>query len=101
MNNPDWRTYEKSIVRLQLESGHDGIFFDNPTVHPQGCYCEHCMVKFGAFLSRQGLRLTLPGNNRIQALRQIATNRPVDFLAFRGITARDFLAEMRTFARTV
>ena len=29
MNNPDWRAYEKFIVRQQLESGCDGIFFDN------------------------------------------------------------------------
>ncbi len=26
MNNPDWRRYEKFIVRLQIEAGHDGIF---------------------------------------------------------------------------
>ena len=31
MNNPDWRAYEKFIIRLQIESGHDGIFFGNPT----------------------------------------------------------------------
>jgi len=37
MNHPDWRTYERFMVRQQLESGCDGIFFDNPTVHPQGC----------------------------------------------------------------
>jgi hypothetical protein len=38
MNNPDWRKYEKAVVRMQLEAGFDGIFFDNPTVHAQGCY---------------------------------------------------------------
>src|SRR5439155_5640070 len=54
MNNPDWRAYEKFIVRQQLEAGCDGIFFDNPTVHPQGCYCPHCMEKFAQFLKREG-----------------------------------------------
>ena len=54
MNNPDWRVYEKAIVREQLESGCDGIFFDNPTVHPQGCYCPYCMEKFGKFLKKGG-----------------------------------------------
>ncbi|HVT30539.1 MAG TPA: hypothetical protein VHE81_21195, partial [Lacipirellulaceae bacterium] len=24
MNNPDWRTYERAMVRYQLETGHDG-----------------------------------------------------------------------------
>lgn len=26
MNNPDWRAYEKFMVRQQLMTGHDGIF---------------------------------------------------------------------------
>src|SRR4029079_5354907 len=43
MSNPDWRAYEKSLVEMSFDAGHDGVFFDNPTVHPQGCYCEHCM----------------------------------------------------------
>ena len=27
MNNPDWREYERAMVRFQLETGHDGDFF--------------------------------------------------------------------------
>ncbi len=46
MNNPDWRTYQKYVLRLQLDAGMDGIFFDNPTVHPDGCYCPYCMQAF-------------------------------------------------------
>ena len=56
MNNPDWRNYEEFMVRQQLETGHDGIFFDNPTVHPQGCYCPHCMERFDAFPASNELR---------------------------------------------
>ncbi len=62
MNNPDWCAYERFIVRQQLQSGHDGIFFDNPTVHPQGCYCPHCMAKFAQFLNREGVDLLLTGS---------------------------------------
>ena len=29
MNNPDWRIYQRAMIKLQLECGHDGIFFDN------------------------------------------------------------------------
>jgi hypothetical protein len=92
MNNPDWRTYEKFIVRAQLESGHDGIFFDNPTVHPQGCYCEYCMAKFGQFIDTNGSP---------HELRKLAIDRPKDFMRFRGTTASDFMAEMRAYARTI
>src|SRR5205085_3587717 len=50
MNHPDWRAYERYIVRQQLEAGCDGIFFDNPTVHPDGCYCRWCMEKLAGFV---------------------------------------------------
>ena len=101
MNNPDWRTYEKFIVRLQIESGFDGIFFDNPTVHPQGCYCEHCLKKFAKFLADEGTNIHLPKTNSLTFLRQLAVNQPKDFLRFRCTTARDFLGEIRRFARTI
>src|SRR5206468_9215682 len=68
MNNPNWRAYEKFIVRQQLEAGHDGIFFDNPTVHPQGCYCEYCMMKFSRFLNGESVKLDLA------ALRKLAVS---------------------------
>ena len=74
-NNPDWRTHEKFIVRLQLELGNDGIFFDNPTVHPQGFYCEHCLTKFVGFLASEGIPIELPANDRILFLWQLATTR--------------------------
>jgi hypothetical protein len=101
MNNPEWRLYQEFIVRLQIESGHDGIFFDNPTVHPQGCYCEHCMRKFSEFLAREGQRVEMPATNSLAFLRQLAQSRPADFMRFRCTTARDFMAQMRVCARRV
>jgi len=93
MNNPDWRKYEKEIVRRQIDAGIDGIFFDNPTVHPQGCYCPHCMQQFGEFLKVTG--------KDTAAMRQIAISQPKDFLRFRCTVARDFLSDIRTYARTI
>lgn len=104
MNNPDWRAFERAMVRYQLETGHDGVFFDNPTVHPQGCYCPHCMAKFAVFLEQEGE--TIPPaetkvDNRIEAIRQLADARPNEFRRFRTTIARDFLADIRGFARTI
>lgn len=99
MNNPDWRRYEEFMVRQQLETGHDGIFFDNPTVHPQGCYCEHCMTRFAEFVKD-----TIPTANQNQTeagLRQLAQAHPQEFLRFRSTIGRDFLAHIRRFARTI
>lgn len=101
MNNPDWRTYEKQIVRMQLEAGHDGIFFDNPTVHPDGCYCDACMKKFASFLRRSDPKADLPPEGDVKAMRELATNRSKDFMRFRTTIATDFLADMRAYARTI
>ena len=99
MNNPDWRTYEKFMVRQSLEAGMDGIFFDNPTVHPHGCYCRFCMEKFAKFLS--AARVDVPANASVGLLRKLAVDRSKDFLRFRGAIAADFLGEMRQYARTI
>lgn len=93
MNNPDWRAYERAMVRYQLETGHDGIFFDNPTVHPQGCYCPHCMNAFAAAVERDGATL--------EEIRAYADSHPQEFLRFRSTVARDFLAYMRAFAKSL
>lgn len=104
MNNPDWRAYEEFIVETQLKTGHDGVFFDNPTVHPKGCYCAHCMTIFATFLQATGVAPSLSapdGPERIEEIRKLADAHPKDFLRFRCTIARDFLAHMRTFARTI
>lgn len=102
MNNPDWRTYEKQLVRMQLEAGCDGIFFDNPTVHPDGCYCRFCMEKFADFLAAKSKMPAAPKTKpSLDELRQLAVKHPTEFLEFRGTTARDFIADMRSYARTI
>lgn len=98
MNHPDWRAYQREMVRLQFETGHDGIFFDNPTVHTQGCYCVHCMAAFAAFLRNDGADLD-PADT--EAIRRHADTGPRDFLRFRVTIARDFLGHIRDFARTL
>jgi hypothetical protein len=102
MSNPDWRTYQRAMVRYQLETGHDGIFFDNPTVHPQGCYCGHCMRAFAKAIKPEALPKAAPGQpDRDEHLRRYADSHPDEFLIFRSTIARDFLAHIREFARTI
>jgi hypothetical protein len=101
MNHPDWRAYEKFIVGRQLDCGHDGIFFDNPTVHPEGCYCEHCMKKFERFLAGEGTKVDSPAGGSVEFLRRLAGERPKDFMRFRCTIAADFLGEMREYARSI
>jgi hypothetical protein len=102
MSNPDWRAYEHAMIRYQLEAGSDGIFFDNPTVHPQGCYCSHCMKAFAEYVVKNAAKPIGPvPADDTEALRKLADSQPELFLRFRSTIARDFVAEMRTYARTI
>jgi hypothetical protein len=98
MNHPDWRAYERFMVRATIEAGYDGIFFDNPTVHPEGCYCPHCMARFAQFLASAG---QAPSDRSLEAVRRAAAARPSEFKRFRATVASGFLAEMRAFAKSL
>jgi hypothetical protein len=97
MNNPDWRVYERFMVRANIDAGYDGIFFDNPTVHPEGCYCPHCMEKFAEFLEAWG---QAPADRSLEAMRRVAAAQATDFKRFRATIAPGFLVQMRAFARS-
>jgi hypothetical protein len=102
MSNPDWRAYQHAMIRYQLEAGHDGIFFDNPTVHPQGCYCSHCMKAFAEYVVQNAPKPIGPvPTGDVDAIRKLAEAQPELFLRFRSTIGRDFLADMRTYARTI
>ncbi len=102
MSNPDWRAYQHAMIRYQLEAGHDGIFFDNPTVHPQGCYCSHCMNAFAEYIVQNAPKPIGPiPSEGTEAIRKLADDQHELFLRFRSTIARDFLADMRTYARTI
>ncbi len=98
MNHPDWRTYQRFMVRAQLESGHDGIFFDNPTVHPQGCYCPRCMEQFALFLKKEKRKTATAS---VEGLRQYALEHPDDFKRYRCTIAPSFFTDMREYARSL
>lgn len=102
MKNPDWRAYQHAMVRHDLETGHDGVFFDNPTVHMQGCYCAHCMRAFAKFCADNAPNAKRASiNDHLDDSRKFADDNPELFLQFRATIARDFLADMRSYARTI
>ncbi|HUW59755.1 MAG TPA: prolyl oligopeptidase family serine peptidase [Candidatus Bathyarchaeia archaeon] len=96
MNNPDWRKYQREMIKLQVESGHDGVFFDNPTVHTDGCYCAYCMKKFAAFCAQESLPVA---DTSVEAMRKFAADQKTAFMRFRSTIAADFFSEMRAYVR--
>lgn len=98
MNNPDWRKYQKFMVKTSLELDLDGIFFDNPTVHQQGCYCSYCIERFRQYLETIGKHIE---GTSLSSLRTLAQNKPEEFKGFRCTIARDFFAEMRDYIKEI
>jgi hypothetical protein len=102
MSNPDWRAYEHAMIRYQIETGSGGVFFDNPTVHPHGCYCPHCMRAFAEYINQNAAKPVGPvPPDDVEAIRKQADTQPELFLRFRSTIGRDFLADMRSYARTI
>src|SRR5262249_33744110 len=59
-----------------------------------------CMERFAQFLHDQKITAP-PFTNFLSALREFAASHREDFLKFRCTIARDFLAEIRKYARTI
>ena len=98
MWNPYWREYQKRAIKLAIESGHDGVFFDNPTVHPSGNYSFFSMRAWKRFLGRNGGD---PGAADLAGLRGLTKIHPRLWIRFRTTEAADFLREMREYGRSL
>jgi hypothetical protein len=66
-NNPVWREYLKAIVRIQIDTGVQGVQFDETEVpltslQYGGCFCRTCMSGFREYLR------ALPPQDRPQEL---------------------------------
>ncbi len=51
VNSPGVRQYTKGLIRLIIEAGADGSFYDGPYVRQGNCYCRWCREKFRAWLA--------------------------------------------------
>ncbi len=98
MWNPYWREYTKLTIKLVVASDHDGVFFDNPTVHPQGNYSEYAMKAWARFLQDEG---TKAATNDLAALRSLTKSQPELWRKFRTTEAADFFREMREYGRSL
>lgn len=96
--NPYWRQYHKYMIKLVIESGHDGVFYDNPTVHALGNYSFWAMQAWKQFLVDNR---TVVDKTDIQSLRELTVIYPEHWKRFRTTAAPDFLREIRDYARTI
>jgi hypothetical protein len=100
--HPEWREHLREMVRGVIESGADGVFFDNPWHASQtfllggawlgaaGCYCLRCRSAYRAEVGRKMPVHLSPG--------QEATDR---YLRWRADHVTQTLAELADYARTL
>jgi hypothetical protein len=98
MWNPFWREYTKLTIKMAADSGHDGIYFDNPTVHTKGNYSVHAMKAWAQFLKTRGVKAD-PDDTK--ALRALTTAHPELWRQFRVTEAAEFIREMRGYCRSL
>lgn len=98
MWNPVWRQYQRFLIRSVVEGGFDGVFYDNPTVHPSGNYSQHAMRAWSGFLKGNGVKVS---DESVSALRELTKSNQRLWLQFRAGEAADFFREMRDYGRSI
>jgi hypothetical protein len=98
MWNPHWRAYTRRTIALAVESGHDGVFFDNPTVHPEGNCSPFAMQAWARFLRDHGAGAP---SDQLGVLRGLTRTQPDLWRRFRTTEAADFLRDMREYGRSL
>jgi hypothetical protein len=106
INNPVWREYLKAIIRIHVDTGVDGIQFDEPSsplsaLQYGGCFCRDCMTGFAEYLGRPGFHygehLLAEGKTRIDPKNLDDLSRAYARY-LQGRTAVNF-TELATYAR--
>jgi len=98
MWNPFWRQYTKLNIKLAAESCHDGVYFDNPTVHTKGNFSVYAMKAWAQFLKVRGVNAD---PEDLKALRSLTTTNTELWRQFRVTEAADFIREMRDYCRSL
>ncbi|MDW7992040.1 MAG: hypothetical protein RMK65_07930 [Anaerolineae bacterium] len=100
--HPEWRAHLKEMVRLVVEAGADGVFFDNPWMGAQpflfggtwlgtaGCHCPRCQEAF-----RRATNLEIP--TEIDPCREEVQA----YLRWRARVVTETLEELAAYARSL
>lgn len=106
VNEPAWRSYQETVVRLAAESGYDGVFVDDCIIE---CHHDACARRFGEYLKgayeRRAFDRLFGRDTSLGALQPLwqgdsaATLRDVETLYFWQRSMRDYLGRIRAVGR--
>jgi len=102
-SHPEWRTHLRDIVRGIVESGAEGVFYDNPWhatepmhlggawVGSAGCYCEQCREAYREFSGKEIPTLISPDTDPSSR----------EYLRWRAEQVTSTLDELSQYARSL
>lgn len=107
VNSPGVRQYTKGLIRMIVEAGGDGSFYDGPYVTEGRCYCRWCRERF-----RQWLKDTYSSADLAKhfGVTDVATVEPpqsakeklwVPFRRFNAWSLYDFMRDTKAYARSL
>jgi hypothetical protein len=104
-NSSDLRKYNKGILRLIIEAGADGVFFDGPMFKGGMCYCDHCKSRFRQMITDRYSASWVASNFREEGGIPIPTSNSDklwrDWQTFFAESLTDYLDEMNGFAKSL
>ena len=104
-NNEDLRQYVRGIMRLVIETGADGVFFDGPMFKGGMCFCDSCQEKFRRYMKQRFSDYELQNKFGLHAERIEPSERMtaswIQWRRFFAFSLYDFLREAKIYASTL
>jgi hypothetical protein len=104
-NNENERKYVRGLLKLIIETGADGVFFDGPLFVDGSCHCDSCKVKFKARMNQKysgsELKSLFGLSGEIANPERKEGRLRSEWHEFFADSLADFLSEMKGYARTL
>ncbi|MCD6317830.1 hypothetical protein J7M02_02030 [Candidatus Aerophobetes bacterium] len=111
INKPFVRNYVKGAIRIAVDLGAQGVFFDDSPIF---CYCKYCDAKFREHLRRKFSLKNLKEIFGINDINEVVSSKFVrerltklenplfvEWRRFRAINYVEYLAEMREYGQSL
>jgi hypothetical protein len=104
-NNESQRQYVRGLLKLIVQTGADGAFFDGPDFPGGTCYCDACKRKFRESIEKKlapsELKSLEAATGEILIPIQNTESLWLEWQQFFADSLYDFLMDMKTYARTL
>ncbi|MEN6547166.1 MAG: sugar-binding protein [Armatimonadia bacterium] len=107
VNSPGVRQMTKGLIRMIVEAGGDGSFYDGPYVTEGRCYCKWCKAKFREWLKETytaeelRTRLGVTDLTSVEPPKSAKEKLWVPFRRFNAWSLLDFMRDTKAYGRSL